>query len=60
MRALSELEAGVVGTGFVGDVHVRALRALGVGVVHQTTPPERPGRCHRPLEPRATLVEVTT
>lgn len=33
MRPLSELRAGVVGTGFVGAVHVQALRALGVEVV---------------------------
>lgn len=33
MRPLSELRAGVVGTGFVGAVHVQALRALGVDVV---------------------------
>ena len=33
MRELSELKAGVVGTGFVGAVHVQALKALGVEVV---------------------------
>ena len=33
MRELSEIRAGVVGTGFVGAVHVQALRALGVDVV---------------------------
>ncbi|MGL6278175.1 MAG: Gfo/Idh/MocA family protein [Gaiella sp.] len=32
MRPLSEIRAGVVGTGFVGAVHVQALRALGVEV----------------------------
>jgi predicted dehydrogenase len=32
MRALSDLRAGVVGTGFVGVVHVQALRLLGVDV----------------------------
>ena len=41
-RALADLKAGVVGTGFVGVVHVDALRRLGVevtGVVGST--PER-------------------
>jgi predicted dehydrogenase len=41
-RAISDLEAGVVGTGFVGVVHVDALRRLGIevaGVVGST--PER-------------------
>jgi predicted dehydrogenase len=41
-RELSELRAGVVGTGFIGVVHVDALRRLGVevtGVVGST--PER-------------------
>jgi predicted dehydrogenase len=33
MREIVELKAGVVGTGFVGAVHVQALRALGVEVV---------------------------
>jgi predicted dehydrogenase len=33
MRAISEIRAGVVGTGFVGAVHVDALRRLGVEVV---------------------------
>jgi predicted dehydrogenase len=32
-RAIVELRAGVVGTGFVGAVHVEALRRLGVEVV---------------------------
>jgi predicted dehydrogenase len=31
-RSLSSLRAGVVGTGFVGVVHVHALRLLGVDV----------------------------
>lgn len=31
-RALSELRAGVIGTGFIGPVHVEALRRLGVRV----------------------------
>jgi predicted dehydrogenase len=31
-RAISELKAGVVGTGFIGVVHVDALRRLGVEV----------------------------
>jgi predicted dehydrogenase len=42
MRQLSDLRAGVVGTGFIGAVHVDALRRLGVevaGVVGST--PER-------------------
>jgi predicted dehydrogenase len=42
MSALTTLRAGVVGTGFVGAVHVQALRALGVevaGIVGST--PER-------------------
>jgi predicted dehydrogenase len=39
MRTLSDLKAGVVGTGFIGVVHVDALRRLGVevtGVVGST------------------------
>jgi predicted dehydrogenase len=32
-RSLSELRAGVVGTGFIGAVHVESLRRLGVDVV---------------------------
>jgi predicted dehydrogenase len=42
MTEISELKAGVVGTGFIGVVHVDALRRLGVevlGVVGST--PER-------------------
>ena len=42
MRPITELKAGVVGTGFIGAVHVDALRRLGVqvaGVVGST--PER-------------------
>jgi predicted dehydrogenase len=42
MSAIAELRAGVVGTGFIGAVHVDALRRLGVevlGVVGST--PER-------------------
>jgi predicted dehydrogenase len=42
MREISQLKAGVVGTGFIGIVHVDALRRLGVevtGVVGST--PER-------------------
>jgi predicted dehydrogenase len=42
VSSLSEVKAGVVGTGFVGAVHVQALRALGVevtGIVGST--PER-------------------
>jgi predicted dehydrogenase len=44
VREIAELRAGVVGTGFVGVVHVDALRRLGVevtGVVGST--PERAG-----------------
>lgn len=33
MRALADIRAGVVGTGFVGAVHVHALRLLGIEVV---------------------------
>ena len=33
MTEITELRAGVVGTGFIGAVHVEALRRLGVGVV---------------------------
>jgi predicted dehydrogenase len=32
VRAISDIRAGVVGTGFVGTVHVQALRLLGVEV----------------------------
>jgi hypothetical protein len=32
-REIGELRAGVVGTGFIGAVHVEALRRLGVEVV---------------------------
>jgi predicted dehydrogenase len=42
MREITELKAGVVGTGFIGVVHVDALRRLGIevtGVVGST--PER-------------------
>ena len=41
-REITDLRAGVVGTGFIGVVHVEALRRLGVevaGVVGST--PER-------------------
>jgi len=44
MKELTELKAGVVGTGFIGAVHVAALRQLGIetlGVVGST--PERAG-----------------
>ena len=44
MKRLDELKAGVVGTGFIGAVHVDALRRLGIevlGVVGST--PERAG-----------------
>jgi predicted dehydrogenase len=33
MRAISDLKAGVVGTGFIGAVHVDAIRRLGVEVL---------------------------
>jgi predicted dehydrogenase len=36
MRPLAELKAGVVGTGFIGAVHVDALRRLGVEVLGVT------------------------
>jgi phosphoglycerate dehydrogenase-like enzyme len=45
MTEISELKAGVVGTGFIGVVHVDALRRLGVevlGVVGSLRP-----RCRR-------------
>ena len=34
---MSELRAAVVGTGFIGVVHVEALRRLGVVAVTETT-----------------------
>ena len=56
MTEISELKAGVVGTGFIGVVHVDALRRLGVeviGVVGST--PERARReGARPRRTRAT------
>ena len=32
MREISDIKAAVVGTGFIGVVHVEALRRLGVEV----------------------------
>ena len=32
MRPLHEISAAVVGTGFIGPVHVEALRRLGIRV----------------------------
>jgi predicted dehydrogenase len=44
MREISDLRAGVVGTGFIGVVHVDALRRLGVEVVGVVgSSPERAG-----------------
>ena len=44
MREISDLRAGVVGTGFIGVVHVDALRRLGVDVVGVVgSSPERAG-----------------
>src|SRR5512135_551391 len=38
---LSDLRAGVIGTGFIGPVHVEALRRLGVQVVALCDLPQR-------------------
>lgn len=38
---LTELKAGVIGTGFIGPVHIEALRRLGVQVVALCDLPER-------------------
>lgn len=40
-KAMQELRAGVIGTGFIGPVHVEALRRLGVPVVALADLPER-------------------
>jgi predicted dehydrogenase len=38
---LSKLRAGVIGTGFIGPVHIEALRRLGVPIVALCDVPER-------------------
>ena len=40
-KALHELRAGVIGTGFIGPVHIEALRRLGVPVIALSDLPER-------------------
>src|SRR5215472_13921223 len=40
-RAIHQLRAGVIGTGFIGPVHVEALRRLGIQVVALCDLPER-------------------
>ena len=41
IRSLSKLRAGVIGTGFIGPVHIEALRRLGVPVTALCDVPER-------------------
>src|SRR6478752_3099232 len=40
-RPISQLRAGVIGTGFIGPVHIEALRRLGVQVTALSDLPER-------------------
>jgi len=40
-RAVNQLQAGVIGTGFIGPVHIEALRRLGVQVTALSDLPER-------------------
>jgi predicted dehydrogenase len=40
-RAIAQLRAGVIGTGFIGPVHLEALRRLGVRVVALSDLPDR-------------------
>ena len=57
MREISDIKAAVVGTGFIGVVHVEALRRLGVevaGIVGSS--PERAARSGLPLIERSSLV----
>jgi hypothetical protein len=60
MKRIDELKAAVVGTGFIGAVHVDALRRLGVEVFRRPSrfasdPPER----SRPSPARVTSSEWT-
>ena len=57
-REISELKAGVVGTGFVGVVHVDALRRLGVEVTGVVGSPLRT-RATRPCLPTTGLTSST-
>jgi predicted dehydrogenase len=41
MKPLHDLRAGVIGTGFIGPVHIEALRRLGVSVVALCDLPDR-------------------
>lgn len=41
MRSLTSLRAGIIGAGFIGPVHLEALRRLGVPVVALCDRPER-------------------
>ncbi len=53
-QPLSKLRAGVIGTGFIGPVHVEALRRLGVQVAALSDVPERvQTAAERPAIPQA-------
>jgi predicted dehydrogenase len=70
-RAIGDLKAGVVGTGFIGVVHVDALRRLGVEVtgVVGSTPERAAAKALAPVygsyeelldDPRVDVVHLTT
>src|SRR6516225_8250197 len=40
-KPVNQLHAGVIGTGFIGPVHVEALRRIGVNVTALSDLPER-------------------
>jgi len=39
---IHDLKAGIIGTGFIGPVHLEALRRLGVNRLPTLTPNRRP------------------
>src|SRR3954447_15164115 len=55
MRRIAEIGAAVIGTGFIGTVHVEALRRIGVQVrgVLGSTPERGAARAHALGVPRA-------
>lgn len=48
-KSINQLRAGVIGTGFIGPVHIEALRRLGVVVTALCDIPERVGPAARRL-----------
>ncbi len=62
MRRIADVGAAVIGTGFIGTVHVEALRRIGVQVrgVLGSTPERGAARARRPRRPARLCLASTT